>query len=243
MEGRCFCCGKPGHKSPQCRQKHKIPREEWACNKTQFTQANDNESLNSNSSNSTLTTSQSSSTNKNIDKKKAGWSNVQLSFAQNNDIKQLVLLDSASTSTIFYNKDYVNNIKPAKYPLYLNTNGGQLITTYICDIPNLRTHWLNEKAFTNVISLTDITKQYRVTMDTDKEKVMTIHLPNYPVKFIEMKNELYAKQTKTLNNSKTTDLSYDHQKKVQFTTIEKKLNFLSPKQIEKAKAARNFYMQ
>ena len=51
MKGRCFCCGKPGHKSPQCRQKHKIPREEWACNKTQFTQAKDNESINNNSSN------------------------------------------------------------------------------------------------------------------------------------------------------------------------------------------------
>ena len=72
-------------------------------------------------------------------------------------MKQLVLLDSDSTSTIFCNKDYVNNIRPAKYPLYLNTNGGQLITTYICDIPNLGTHWFNEKAITNVISLADIT--------------------------------------------------------------------------------------
>ena len=26
MECRYFCCGKPGHKSPQCRQRNKIPR-------------------------------------------------------------------------------------------------------------------------------------------------------------------------------------------------------------------------
>ena len=32
MERKCFCCGKPGHLSPQCRQKYK-PREEWAINK------------------------------------------------------------------------------------------------------------------------------------------------------------------------------------------------------------------
>ena len=70
MDGRCFCGKKPGHKSPQCRQRHKIPREVWAINKTQFIQAKDNESINSNSSNSILTTSQSSSTNKNIDKKR-----------------------------------------------------------------------------------------------------------------------------------------------------------------------------
>jgi hypothetical protein len=29
MEGRCYCCGKPGHKSPQCRHKDK-PKDDWA---------------------------------------------------------------------------------------------------------------------------------------------------------------------------------------------------------------------
>jgi hypothetical protein len=33
MEGKSYCCGKPGHKSPDCRSKEKIPREEWAINK------------------------------------------------------------------------------------------------------------------------------------------------------------------------------------------------------------------
>lgn len=36
LEGKCYCCGKPGHKSPQCYMKNKIPREEWAINKTQM---------------------------------------------------------------------------------------------------------------------------------------------------------------------------------------------------------------
>jgi len=32
MEGKCYCCRKGGHKSPQCH--HKIrPKEEWAINK------------------------------------------------------------------------------------------------------------------------------------------------------------------------------------------------------------------
>jgi hypothetical protein len=35
MEGKCYCCGKPGHKSPERRSKEKIPREEWAINKSQ----------------------------------------------------------------------------------------------------------------------------------------------------------------------------------------------------------------
>jgi hypothetical protein len=35
MEGKCYCSGKPGHKSPECRSKEKILREEWAINKSQ----------------------------------------------------------------------------------------------------------------------------------------------------------------------------------------------------------------
>jgi hypothetical protein len=32
MEGKCYCCGKPGHKSPQCRFKDK-PKSKWAINR------------------------------------------------------------------------------------------------------------------------------------------------------------------------------------------------------------------
>ena len=35
MTGKCYCCGKAGHKSPACRQKDKIPREQWAINQVQ----------------------------------------------------------------------------------------------------------------------------------------------------------------------------------------------------------------
>jgi uncharacterized OB-fold protein len=33
MEGRCYCCGKTGHTSPQCCHKDQ-PKHEWAINKT-----------------------------------------------------------------------------------------------------------------------------------------------------------------------------------------------------------------
>ena len=32
LEGKCYCCGKGGHKSPQCKYKAK-PKEEWSINK------------------------------------------------------------------------------------------------------------------------------------------------------------------------------------------------------------------
>ena len=36
MEGRCHCCGKAGHVSPNCRNKDKIPKEKWAMNKARL---------------------------------------------------------------------------------------------------------------------------------------------------------------------------------------------------------------
>jgi hypothetical protein len=35
--GKCYCCGKPGHKSPTCRHKSK-PRDVWAINKAEINQ-------------------------------------------------------------------------------------------------------------------------------------------------------------------------------------------------------------
>eukprot|EP00957_Ditylum_brightwellii_P165359 12590209-Ditylum_brightwellii.AAC.1 len=49
MEGRCYCCGKKGHKSPQCSKKSTTPREEWAINKAQFVQQQENASVSASS--------------------------------------------------------------------------------------------------------------------------------------------------------------------------------------------------
>jgi len=35
LEGKCYCCGKAGHKSLDFRHKEKIPCDEWAINKAQ----------------------------------------------------------------------------------------------------------------------------------------------------------------------------------------------------------------
>ena len=56
----------------------------------------------------------------------------------------------------------------------------------IREIPFLGTHWFNNKAITNIISLADITKKFRVTMDSQKEKALVVHMDKKTVKFEQM---------------------------------------------------------
>ena len=110
MEGKCYCCGKAGHKSPQCYLRNKIPREEWAINKVQMTQmSKDEDDTNKNTDNL-----QSKDEN---NEKSIGWAGVHVLFLQgeNDDefakqLKKTILLDSDSNATIFCNEEYVNEI-------------------------------------------------------------------------------------------------------------------------------------
>mgnify|MGYP002806286943 CR=1 FL=1 len=50
-------------------------------------------------------------------------------------MKNLILLDSDSTDTVFCNPDYVSNIRESDDPLSISTNGGVMKSHQKCDIP------------------------------------------------------------------------------------------------------------
>jgi hypothetical protein len=91
MEGKCYCCGKPGHKSPDCRSKEKIPREEWAINKSQqHVQQSSNDGAKS-TGGSTVSSKK--------EEVVVGWAGLHCSFAQTVNMRELILLDSDSKDT------------------------------------------------------------------------------------------------------------------------------------------------
>lgn len=224
MEGKCYTCGKSGHRSPKCPMKGKIPREEWAINKAQMMQQNGSDDTKANSS----------STKENDKDGHVGWAGVHCSFAHGENLKEFILLDSDSTDTVFCNSKYVTNIRDSNEVLRLNTNGGVLEVNKKCDVPHLGTHWFSDNAITNVISLAHMADKFRVTYDSDKEKAMIVHLPNKTVKFHQMKNGLYGR------NPSHEDMP-QKLKAQMINTMKENEMFVTPSQLEKAKRARKLY--
>ena len=77
--------------------------------------------------------------------KRIGWSNLHYNLSncrrnKGNELTYLVLLDSDSTNTIFWNRDYVKNIRKAETPLEIQTLGGTVMVMQTCKIPLLGTH-------------------------------------------------------------------------------------------------------
>ena len=189
MEGKCYCYGKAGHKSPSCPKKNK-PKAEWAINKLQ--QSHTQAQYASNTSTVTAATSASVSnsvTPPSTDTGVAtGWSGAQIhcQFYQAHEMKDWILLDNQSTATIFCNKDLVTNIQEISETMDLYTNANKKAT-----IPQWGDAWFNADAITNIFSAAEMAEKYRVTYNSTIGDAYIVYLPNKTVRFVRTPTGLY----------------------------------------------------
>jgi Zinc knuckle len=107
-----------------------------------------------------------------------------------------VLLDSQSTISIFNNAKMVTNIRLSPQAVCARTNGGQQTSTHIADFRNLGVVWYNDQSIANILSLSEVRKVCRVTMDTSVEAAMIIHRKDgSTMKFMEHLDGLYYYET------------------------------------------------
>jgi hypothetical protein len=229
MEGRCYCCGRPGHKSPQCCLKDTKPKEEWAMHKMKKEEGAVNMQA------ETQITEYQPPKNKKVTE---AWVAAHVSQFLNVDMKRAILLDSQSSCDIFCNPQYVKNIHTVNEMLVLTTNAGALYTDKKADIPGYGTMWFDENAITNIFSLREISDQYKVGIDQVKNHLY-VNVGDKRALFKRQMNNLYVymlptpKDLKQLTCTLNTMLPID--------CVQENKKFYTARQVERAKKARQVY--
>ena len=234
MEGKCYCCGKAGHKSPSCRDKSK-PKEEWAINRAQQSDAQAAASSDA-SAVASVTVPLATPPRSESSGSHTGWAgaHIKLQFHQQaEDMRDWILLDNQSSVTIFCNKDLVENIRESKTGnMYLSTNGGLLVTKHKADLPQWGEVWFNENAITNIFSYAEMADRYRITYDSTKDDAFVVHLPNKSVRYERIGNNLYVYKPPRKESSQRLQL---------LNMVEENTSFYTQRQFNRAKRARDLY--
>jgi hypothetical protein len=76
------------------------------------------------------------------------------------DLRKVVLLDNQSTVSLFCNKEMVTNIRKAKRPMKLKSNGGSMGAHKIADIGEDQSVWFSDEAIANILSPIDAIALY-----------------------------------------------------------------------------------
>ena len=104
-----------------------------------------------------------------------------------------ILMDSGSTFSCCNNPKLLVNIRDSIKPINGVSNGGVMVTSKEGDLPGFFKVYYNPDSLMNILSLSDMRKRFRVTMDTSKEAAMLVHIAKSEVmKFIEVRAGLYV---------------------------------------------------
>jgi hypothetical protein len=94
LEGKRYCCGKGGHKSPNCRLEDVIPKNEWAINKArQQSQVNSTVNPETSTASQETTTASSQSSNRE-------WSGAHIQMYQADVMREIILAQQFIYSVI-----------------------------------------------------------------------------------------------------------------------------------------------
>lgn len=126
---------------------------------------------------------------------------------------------------LFFNNKYVTNIREADTALKIMKNRRPLISTKVCNMPNLGEVWYNNNSMTNIDSLAHMARGlYWVTMDSKKELVLIMHLLYKTIKFKQIQWGLYAyNPTSAKGTAKNNTIQL-------FNALQDNLNMISPRQ-------------
>ena len=146
-----------------------------------------------------------------------------------------ILLDSQSTISVFRNPKTLTNIRKSGRILRAITNGGYQDSDMVGDFPNLGEVWYNSNSIANILSLADVRKVCRVTMDSLVDPSMHVHrLDGSVMRFVEHESGQYV-------YAPVNTVSANVHAYTMVSTVAEHKKMFSPRAIKAADAARALY--
>jgi hypothetical protein len=151
------------------------------------------------------------------------------------NLREVILLDSQSTTNVFCNPKFVENIRHADTPLCLDTSCGVLITTLKATVPSFGEVWFNPDAIANIFCMADIDDKYGMdrAIVSGKKAIRVITDP--PVDFVRRPEKLYFFPPKKFRtDTKLSDYTF-------VDSVEENRLFFTSRQFDRTKRARQLY--
>jgi hypothetical protein len=99
----------------------------------------------------------------------------QAGVSVNIDLRKIILLDSQFTMDLFCNAALVSKTCQSTTIMILNSNSGTMVVTRKATKPGYNKDvWFSTRAITNIIALSNLIQQYRITYDSD-DNMFVVH--------------------------------------------------------------------
>jgi hypothetical protein len=106
-----------------------------------------------------------------------------------------ILLDTGSTSDIFYNRKLVTNIRLSSGSLKVHCNAGTKVVRHVATLRNYRTVWFNEDGIAKIISMSLVRKKSPLIYDSVVVDQFIVSKPDKEVIFSASRSGLYYHNT------------------------------------------------
>ena len=118
---------------------------------------------------------------------------------QGQKVKNFILLDRGSTTSLFWKTQNIANINNTLQPMQIQTDGGDLEAIQECQVPDLGDVFFHPDAMNNIIGLCHMRVNYWVAYNSEIEPVFFVHTPNKIMNFPETKDGLYTINMDNIN--------------------------------------------
>jgi hypothetical protein len=153
-----------------------------------------------------------------------------------------ILLDSQSTVSVFNNRHLLSDIQTSPRILRVHTNRGTRLSTQMGHVKNFGHVWFNPDSLANILSMAEVRKVCRITMDTSVEPAMSVHPRDGSImKFNEYKSGLYYFDTAAPKTPNST--SFNVNAYLFLNTVEQTKQAYTRRKIEGADRARELYKE